>query len=66
MEKCSDLIKKYAPPDNCALLEPPKLNLEVSSAIRESVFRKDKKIVEFQNQIGSTHVSFGTGVVIFA
>ena len=59
MEKCSDLIKKYAPPDNCALLEPPKLNLEVSSAIRESVFRRDKKIVELQNQIGSTLSALG-------
>ena len=51
--------KKIAPPDNCALLEAPKLNLEVSSAIRESVFRRDKKIVELQNQIGSTLSALG-------
>lgn len=58
-EDRSAIQHRYLPPENCSLLEAPKLNLEVSSAIREVVARRDKKISDLQNQIGSALSALG-------
>lgn len=46
------LIKQYLVPDNCRLLQAPKLNAEISAAIPEMARNRDKKLAVWQQQLG--------------
>ena len=37
--------KKYIPPKNCKLMEPPSLNLEVKASLQESIVKRAERIV---------------------
>lgn len=58
-EERSTLVKKYRPPENCNLLEVPKLNPEVASVIKSFVASRDTKMGELQNQIGTSLAALG-------
>ncbi|KAL0891849.1 hypothetical protein ABMA27_015108 [Loxostege sticticalis] len=45
-------LKQYLIPQNCTLLQAPKLNLEISAALTDSARNKDKKLVAHQQQLG--------------
>lgn len=47
------LLKENLIPDNCRLLLAPKLNAEISAAVSDVVRGRDKKILQFQQQLGS-------------
>ncbi|XP_050312687.1 uncharacterized protein LOC126747827 [Anthonomus grandis grandis] len=53
------LMNKYTPPENCPLLEAPKVNQEVLKVMRDVIARRDKKISELQNQVGSAISALG-------
>lgn len=55
----ASLLTKYPIPENCSLLEAPRLNPEVQSVSREVVGRRDKKLVDLQNQIGTALSALG-------
>ncbi|XP_013186529.2 uncharacterized protein LOC106131846 [Amyelois transitella] len=46
------LMKEYLIPENCTLLQAPKLNREVSAAIAEAARQRDKKKETAQQQLG--------------
>ncbi|CAG9117949.1 unnamed protein product [Plutella xylostella] len=46
------LAKEYLVPENCALLQPPKLNPEITSAVNEGARARDKKVEAVQQQLG--------------
>lgn len=45
-------LKQYLIPQNCSLLQAPKLNLEIAAALSDSARNKDKKLVAHQQQLG--------------
>ncbi|XP_060802611.1 uncharacterized protein LOC106136164 [Amyelois transitella] len=47
------LLKEYLVPQNCTLLQAPKLNPEISAAITESSRNRDKKVLSAQQQLGA-------------
>ncbi|CAK1586577.1 unnamed protein product [Parnassius mnemosyne] len=47
------ILKEYLIPDNCRLLQAPKLNAEISAAVIDSVRNRDKILVVHQQQLGS-------------
>ncbi|XP_073953664.1 uncharacterized protein [Choristoneura fumiferana] len=46
------LLKEYLIPENCTLLQAPRLNAEISAAITEMARNRDKKIETAQQQLG--------------
>jgi hypothetical protein len=46
------ILKEYLIPNNCKLLQAPKLNAEISAAVSEIVRGRDKKYVAVQQQLG--------------
>lgn len=46
------ILKEYLIPNNCKLLQAPKLNAEISAAVSEVVRGRDKKYVAVQQQLG--------------
>jgi hypothetical protein len=46
------LQKEYLVPDNCRLLQAPKLNVEISAAIPDMVRNRDKNLAALQQQLG--------------
>lgn len=46
------LIQEYLIPENCALLQAPKLNPEISAAISEGTRTRDKRVESVQQQLG--------------
>ncbi|XP_013172812.1 PREDICTED: uncharacterized protein LOC106121639 [Papilio xuthus] len=52
-DKKDNLLKDYLIPDNCRLLQAPKLNAEISAAVADSVRNRDKILVAHQQQLGS-------------
>lgn len=58
------LMNKYSPPENCPLLKAPKVNPEVLSVTREVVARRDGKISDLQNQIGTAVSALGQTLTI--
>lgn len=46
------LLKEHNVPDNCRLLKPPTLNLEIAAAVVDVVRSRDKKIEVRQGQLG--------------
>ncbi|XP_061725404.1 uncharacterized protein LOC133531288 [Cydia pomonella] len=51
-ENKETLLKEYLIPNNCKLLQAPKLNAEISAAVTEVVRGRDKKYVAVQQQLG--------------
>lgn len=47
------ILKGYLIPQNCTLLQAPKLNPEIAAAITESARNRDKKMHNIQQQLGS-------------
>lgn len=47
------LTKEYLIPSNCKLLQAPKLNAEISAAVSEIVRGRDRKITNFQQELGA-------------
>lgn len=47
-----NIIKEYKVPENCKLLQSPKLNPEISAAISDVYRNRDKKLATFQQQLG--------------
>lgn len=46
------ILKEYLIPQNCTLLQAPKLNAEISAAITEGARNRDKKMTNSQQQLG--------------
>lgn len=46
------LIKQYQIPENCILLQAPKLNPEIAATISDSTRNKDKRVESAQQQLG--------------
>lgn len=53
-EERKTLLKKFPPPENCTAIDPPKMNLEVKSALESTVVKKDERIAEKQTKIAAT------------
>ena len=47
----AELTEKFPTPENCVLIDPPKLNVEVANAIDESVILRDNRIIKKQLKI---------------
>lgn len=45
-EERKTFLKKLRPPKNCTAVEPPKINLEVKSALDSAIIKRDERIVE--------------------
>ena len=56
-----ELIKKYPPPENCTLIDPPKLNQEIkiASKDKEGVIKRDSRIVVKQEKITACLAAVG-------
>ncbi|KAJ8929698.1 hypothetical protein NQ314_017592 [Rhamnusium bicolor] len=55
----SNLSSKYPVPENCTQLEAPKLNLEVQAVVTETASRRDIRLMQVQNQIGTSLAALG-------
>ncbi|XP_047036762.1 uncharacterized protein LOC124642401 [Helicoverpa zea] len=51
-DKKDKILKDYLVPDNCKLLQAPKLNAEISAAVPDMVRNRDKTITASQQQLG--------------
>lgn len=60
------LFTEYIIPSNCKLLKAPMLNLEISTAITESLKNRDKKLEVMQEQLGKgiTAISRAMSVIL--
>ncbi|XP_048000963.1 uncharacterized protein LOC125237813 [Leguminivora glycinivorella] len=47
------ILKDYLVPDNCRLLQAPKLNVEISAAVPDMVRNRDKNLAATQQQLGN-------------
>lgn len=52
-------LKKLSPPQNCILMDPPKLNLEVKAVLDATVLKRNNQIVEKQEKIAASLASVG-------
>ena len=53
-DKKKELIKKFLSPENCLMMDPPKLNPELKACLQESITKRDSRIVEKQVRITSS------------
>ncbi|XP_026328002.1 uncharacterized protein LOC113236209 [Hyposmocoma kahamanoa] len=51
-ENKEKILKEYLIPDNCRLLQAPKLNAEISAAVPDMVRNRDKNLSISQQQLG--------------
>ncbi|XP_050559860.1 uncharacterized protein LOC118277812 [Spodoptera frugiperda] len=51
-DRKNELLKKYLIPNNFALLEAPKLDMELEGLLSDPIKEKDKRIEERQQQLG--------------
>ncbi|XP_050306220.1 uncharacterized protein LOC126743261 [Anthonomus grandis grandis] len=58
----SDLIKKYATPENASFLGTPKLNEFLERMLSESVKQRDTRLMQLQCQIGSGISAIGQAI----
>lgn len=58
-EEKNTIIKAYPQPENCLLLETPKLNPEVAKALNPQIERRDEKLAGLQSQIGGALSAVG-------
>ncbi|KAM3955193.1 LOW QUALITY PROTEIN: uncharacterized protein ACR2FA_010938 [Aphomia sociella] len=56
------LFKEYLIPDNCRLLQAPKLNPEISAAVPDMVRNRDKIVVATQQQLGFRITAINRGI----
>ncbi|XP_075973108.1 uncharacterized protein LOC142974577 [Anticarsia gemmatalis] len=56
------LVKEYPIPENCQLLQAPKLNPEISAAIAESTRTRDKRVEAIQQQLGQGIAALNKGL----
>lgn len=52
-ENKDKILKEYLIPDNCRLLQSPKLNPEISAAVPDLARNRDKGLMSQQQQLGS-------------
>lgn len=52
-EEWKNLLKKFPPPENCIIIDPPKINLEVKSALDSTIIKRNERIVEKQAKIAA-------------
>lgn len=57
-------LKDYLVPDNCRLLQAPKLNAEISAAIPDMVRNRDKTLAASQQQLGLGITAINRGLDI--
>lgn len=64
MEKESKekLVKEYPIPENCPLLQAPKLNPEISAAVNEGTRTRDKRVESVQQQLGQSISALNKGL----
>lgn len=53
------LVKKYPPPKNCVMMDPPRLNAEIRASLQETVIKRDDRIVERQTRIAACLAAVG-------
>ncbi|KAI8437596.1 hypothetical protein MSG28_011870 [Choristoneura fumiferana] len=58
------LLKTYLIPENCTLLQAPKINAEISAAVLDVVRNRDKKIEAAQQQLGAGITAINKGLTI--
>ncbi|XP_023944598.1 uncharacterized protein LOC112050538 isoform X1 [Bicyclus anynana] len=56
------LLMDYVAPDNCRLLQAPKLNAEISAAVPDPVRYRDKSLSISQQQLGSGITAISRGM----
>lgn len=61
-ENKDKLLKDYLAPDNCRLLQAPKLNAEISAAVPDMVRNRDKTLTASQQQLGSGITAINKGM----
>ncbi|RLU25337.1 hypothetical protein DMN91_001493 [Ooceraea biroi] len=61
-EEREKLLKAHAPPLNCTLIDPPKLNEEIKASISEPLSKRDERIVEKQKKISACLSSLGSAI----
>lgn len=52
------LFEKFLSPENCSMMDPPKLNPELKACLQESIAKRDDRIVEKQMRITIILVGF--------
>lgn len=63
-ESKDKLLKEYLVPENCRLLQAPKLNAEISAAIPDLVRNRDKTLSVAQQQLGAGISAINRGLNI--
>ncbi|XP_028173737.1 uncharacterized protein LOC114362502, partial [Ostrinia furnacalis] len=58
------VLKDYLVPDNCRLLQAPKLNAEISAAVPDMVRNRDKTLATSQQQLGLGITAINRGLDI--
>ncbi|PZC74186.1 hypothetical protein B5X24_HaOG208212 [Helicoverpa armigera] len=61
-ENKDKLLKEYLVPDNCRLLQAPKLNAEISAAVPDMVRNRDKTLIASQQQLGAGITAINRGM----
>lgn len=56
------LLKEYIVPENCPLLQAPKLNPEISAAVNEGTRIRDKRVEGVQQQLGHGIAALNMGL----
>ncbi|XP_045767232.1 uncharacterized protein LOC123868715 [Maniola jurtina] len=56
------LVKEYLIPENCSLLQAPKLNPEISAAVVEGARTRDKRVETVQQQLGQGITALNKGL----
>lgn len=63
-ENKEKLLKQHLIPNNCKLLQAPKLNAEISAAVSDVVRGRDKKYVAVQQQLGQGIAAVNRGMEV--
>ncbi|XP_071629548.1 uncharacterized protein [Temnothorax longispinosus] len=50
-DKKKGLLEKFPSPENCLMMDPPKLNPELKACLQETITKRDSRIVEKQARI---------------
>lgn len=53
------LVKKYPPPRNGIIIDPPKINPEVRASLQEAMVKRDERILERQTKIAACLAAVG-------
>lgn len=59
-EEKSLLLKKYGIPENCSVINPPKINPEVKASLQEAVITRNSRLVEKQEKVAVCLAVLGT------